>query len=96
MKDLTQNMKQNQPISSLNTSNWQNSSFGNNNFNYNSNNALLMSMKNLEKDLEVLKQLYEEELKLMRVEIEELTTAKNKYSLDNFNLELKLKDFIIK
>ena len=53
-------------------------------------------MKNLEKDLEVLKQLYEEELKLMRVEIEELTTAKNKYSLDNFNLELKLKDFIIK
>jgi hypothetical protein len=32
----------------------------------------------------------------MRFEIEELSTLKNKFSLDNYNLELKLKDFIIK
>lgn len=53
-------------------------------------------MKNLEKDLEALKHLYEEEIKLMKFEIEELSIVKNKYSLENFNLELKLKDFVVK
>ncbi|CAF0919926.1 unnamed protein product, partial [Brachionus calyciflorus] len=38
------------------------------------NNSLLFSMRNLEKDLEALKQLYEEEIKLMKFEIEELST----------------------
>lgn len=60
------------------------------------NNSLLQSMKNLEKDLEALKQLYEEEIKLMKFEIEELSSVKNKYSLENFNLQSKLKDFVIK
>ena len=64
--------------------------------NTNNNNILLISIKNLEKDLDMLKKLYDEELKLMRAEIEELSTLKNKYSLENFNLELKLKDFILK
>jgi hypothetical protein len=53
-------------------------------------------MKNLEKDLEILKQFYDEELKFMRIQIEELSLNKNKLSLDNYNLEEKLKDFIIK
>ncbi len=53
-------------------------------------------MRNLEKDLEKLKQLYDEEIRLMRFEIEELSTVKNKYSLENFNLEIKLQDFIEK
>ena len=53
-------------------------------------------MRNLEKDLEKLKQLYDEEIHLMRFEIEELSTVKNKYSLENFNLEIKLQDFIEK
>jgi hypothetical protein len=53
-------------------------------------------VRNLEKDLEKLKQLYDEEIRLMRFEIEELSTVKNKYSLENFNLEIKLQDFIEK
>ncbi len=61
-----------------------------NNYNF------ILSMKNLEKDLEILKQFYDEELKFMRIQIEELSLNKNKLSLDNYNLEEKLKDFIIK
>jgi hypothetical protein len=60
------------------------------------NNPIYSSVRNLEKDLEKLKQLYDEELRMMRVEIEELSTVKNRYSLENFNLEIKLQDFIEK
>ena len=59
-------------------------------------NTLLISMKNLEKDLTAFKQLYEDEFKQMRNEIEELSVFKNKYSLENYNLQLKLEDFIVK
>lgn len=60
------------------------------------NNPIYSSVKSLEKDLEKLKNLYDEELRMMRLEIEELSTVKNKYSLENFNLEIKLQDFIEK
>lgn len=60
------------------------------------NNPIYSSVKSLEKDLEKLKHLYDEELRMMRLEIEELSTVKNKYSLENFNLEIKLQDFIEK
>ena len=53
-------------------------------------------MKNLEKDLDKLKELYDEELNTMRAELEELSIAKNKYALDNYNLKIKLQDFIEK
>lgn len=53
-------------------------------------------MKNLYKDLTTLKLLYDEELRMMRSEIEELSAVKNKYSLENFNLEVKLQDFFEK
>ena len=87
--------------SSLNSPNSQYSNGGyappqQNASSHQNNNILLISIKNLEKDLDMLKKLYDEELKLMRTEIEELSTIKNKYSLENFNLELKLKDFIVK
>ncbi len=59
-------------------------------------NTLLISMKNLEKDLAAFKQLYEDEFKQMRAEIEELSLFKNKYSLENYNLQIKLEDFIVK
>ena len=55
-----------------------------------------LPIKNLEKDLETFRQLYEDELKVMRIEIEELAGLKNKLALDNFNLEHKLSDFIEK
>ena len=54
------------------------------------------SIKSLEKDLTSLRHLYDEELKMMRLEIEELSAVKNKYSLDNFNFEVKLHDFVEK
>ena len=57
---------------------------------------LLGSMKQLEKDLEIFRSLYDEELKLMRLELEELESSRNKLQLNNYNLEVKLKDFIIK
>ncbi len=60
------------------------------------NNPFVSSMKNLEKDLNTLKQIYNDELKMMRLEIEELSAVKNKYSLDNFNYEVKLQDFVEK
>lgn len=59
-------------------------------------NSKLHIKYNSEKDFELMRQLYDEELKLLKLEIEELSAARNKYSLDNFNLELKLKDFITK
>lgn len=60
------------------------------------NHPVYSSVKNLEKDLEKLKNLYDEELSMMRSEIEELSTVKNKYSLENFKIEIKLQDFIEK
>jgi hypothetical protein len=83
VKDLTENLK---------TTNKSNSTPMQTSNNYN----FLVSMKNLEKDLEILKQFYDEELKFMRVQVEELSLSKNKLSLDNYNLEEKLKDFITK
>ena len=50
----------------------------------------------MENDLFNFKQVYEDQIKILRTEIEELSLIKNKYSLDNYNLELKLKDFIEK
>lgn len=89
VRELTQHIKNNQSAAQMpfnNTTNQYYSSSTNNNF----------LMRNFEKDIDQMKQLYEEELRLMRMEIEELSILKNKYSLDNFNLELKLKDFIVK
>ena len=97
VKDLTQQSKLLSPTTS--NSNSQYVSYTNHQITNNANNnhnILLISIKNLEKDLDILKKLYNEELKQMRFEIEELSTLKNKFSLDNYNLELKLKDFIIK
>ncbi|RMZ93700.1 lamin-B2-like isoform X1, partial [Brachionus plicatilis] len=89
VKDLTQYLKFTNPPSQTNSiSSWKTSTVPNN--------SLLQSMKNLEKDLDALKQLYEEEIRLMKFEIEELSAVKNKYSLENFNLQSKLKDFVIK
>ena len=96
MKELTQNTKQSNSTSNANSQSNHSQSLQQNTVNQSVNNVLLMSIRNLEKDLEVLKKLYDEELKQMRFEIEELSILKNKYSLDNFNLELKLKDFVIK
>lgn len=88
VKDLTQYLKfTNHPNQTNSISSWKTTV---------PNNSLLQSMKNLEKDLEALKQLYEEEIRLMKFEIEELSSVKNKYSLENFNLQTKLKDFVVK
>lgn len=54
------------------------------------------SIKSLHKDITILKQLYDEEFQIMRKEIEELNYSKNKYSLENYNLEVKLHDFVDK
>lgn len=54
------------------------------------------SLKNLQKDLATLKLLYDDELRIMRHELDELAAVKNKYSLENFNLEVKLQDFFEK
>jgi hypothetical protein len=58
--------------------------------------SLFVSMKNLEKDLETFKQLYDEEIRFMRAELEEISAHKNKLSLDKFNLETKLQDLTSK
>lgn len=57
---------------------------------------MMFSMNNLEKDLEIFKSIYDEELKLLRLELEDLSSFNNKLSLTNFNLESKLQDFIVK
>lgn len=53
-------------------------------------------MNDPDESLTLEKDLYDGQIKEMRLEIEQLATLKNKFSLDNFNLELKLKDFIVK
>ncbi len=55
-----------------------------------------VSVKNLQKDLTHLKMLYDEELRMMRFEMEEVSAVKNKLSLDNFNLQVKIQDFFDK
>ena len=57
---------------------------------------MMFSMNNLEKDLEIFKSIYDEELKLLRLELEDLSSFNNKLTLTNFNLESKLQDFIVK
>jgi hypothetical protein len=88
-----------------NNSNDSNSKSNSNNaasFNYFSSSAnknnlnLLNSIKMLEKDLETFKQLYDEELRKMRSEMEDMYIVNQKLSADNFNMESKLKDFILK
>ena len=53
-------------------------------------------IRSLHKDITILKQLYDDEFQTMRREIEELNYTKNKYSLENYNLEVKLHDFVDK
>jgi hypothetical protein len=52
--------------------------------------------KNISNDIESLINIYEDEIKSTRKEIEQLSSLKNKYALENYNLELKIKDYIIK
>ena len=54
------------------------------------------SIRSLHKDITILKKLYDDEFQTMRREIEELNYTKNKYSLENYNLEVKLHDFVDK
>lgn len=49
-----------------------------------------------EAELIKLKSLYEKELDQAKNEIEELASHRDKLVLDNFNLELKLKDYYLK
>jgi hypothetical protein len=51
---------------------------------------------NTEKDSESVKQVYEEELRKMRAELEEYYIVNNRLGIENMNLESKLKDFITK
>lgn len=52
--------------------------------------------QSIETELVRLKSLYEKEFEQMKAEIEELISQRNKYALENFNLDLKLKDFSTK
>lgn len=56
----------------------------------------MKSVLNVESELTKLKSLYEEELDQAKIEIEELALQRNKLTLDNFNLEQKLKDYFLK
>jgi hypothetical protein len=49
-----------------------------------------------ERDAESYKQVYEEELRKMRVELEDYYIVNNRLGIENMNLESKLKDFISK
>lgn len=53
-------------------------------------------MKYLENDLEVLKQLYENELKILRLQIDELSNEKNKYQNEYYNHDAALRELIQK
>ncbi len=83
----------------------QNSASNSANHIFNNSNLLAMaegaktgdiSVKNLQKDLTHLKMLYDEELRMIRFEIEEVSGLKNKLTLDNFNLQVKIQDFFEK
>ena len=56
----------------------------------------MKQQQNLEAELQKLKGLYEREFEQMKADIEELSIQRNKYALENFNLDLKLKDLSIK
>ena len=103
VKDLTRNFKQQQPSASIaggSVFSYFNGSSSNLSAQHtssnSSNNTLLSSMKSLEKDLETFKRMYDEEFRKMRSELEEFYIMNNKLSMENFNLESKLKEFIAK
>lgn len=52
--------------------------------------------QNLEAELQKLKGLYEREFEQMKAEIEEISLQRNKFALENFNLDIKFKDLSIK
>ena len=54
--------------------------------------SVLLAMRGLEKDLDMLAKVYENQFVQMRTEMNALAATRNKYSLDNFNLEVKIKD----
>jgi hypothetical protein len=58
--------------------------------------SLLNSVKYLEQDFDVMRRLYENEMRILRYEIDDINNERNKYTLELYNKELKFKETTLK
>lgn len=54
--------------------------------------SLLNSVKYLEQDLDVMRRLYENEMRILYFQIDDINNERNKYTLELYNKEVKLKE----
>jgi hypothetical protein len=54
--------------------------------------SLISSLKNFENDIDWMKKIYENEIKVLGTKIDDVSNEKSKYKLESCNLDLKLRE----